>query len=85
MDSAQIQTWGSPTPEGIYTEKFVGFCSWSFELQLCENNHFFTPVKKTLACRVPRVSLATRHTTVCLGYFQKVFILGYFEYLKRAC
>ena len=31
-----------------------------------ENGVFFTPVKYTLVCRVPRVSWAARHTTVYL-------------------
>ena len=57
-----------PHPERIHTENFVCFCSRSVELQMRENGIFFTPVKYTLVCRVPWVSWAARHTTVCLDH-----------------
>ena len=43
-------------------------CSGSVELQMCENGIFFTSVKKTLICRVPRVFLGhmTRYHTYVL-------------------
>ena len=40
------------------------FCLESIELQMCENNIFFTPVKYTLVCRMPQVFWAAWYTTV---------------------
>ena len=63
-------------PEGICTEKIVCFCSGSVELQMRENVIFFTPVKYTLVCHMPRVSWAT---TVCLDIsFEKLKILRFY-------
>jgi len=55
-----------PHPEGMHTENFVCLCPGSVELQMRENGVFITPVKYTLVCRVPWVSWAARHSTVCL-------------------
>jgi len=59
---------GGAPPQGNSHINFVCFCSRSVELQMCENGIFFTPVKYTLVCRVPQVSWAARHTTVCLDH-----------------
>ena len=56
---------GAPL-RGNSHRKFVCFCSGSVELQMRENGVFVTTVKYTLVCRVPRVSWAAQHTTVCL-------------------
>ena len=54
-DSAQIWNWRYPAQENSH-RKFVCFCSGSVELQMHENDIFFTPVKYALVHRVPQVS-----------------------------
>ena len=64
-DSAQVGIKGAP-PQGNLHRKFVCFYSGSVELQMHENDVFFTPVKYILVYCVPWVSWAARHTSVCL-------------------